>query len=146
MKQSIHLIGLVLLFTVFSLPTGNVQALCLSNGEKGCNYLYDNLDSKEIQVLYFHATGRCVTCKAVEAVTKSALKEYYGKKIPFTTINREKNKKNPLLKKYKITGQTLLIVSGDEVVNITTEAFLNARKKPEKLKSTLKSTIDKMLK
>ena len=34
-----------------------------------------------VEVYYFHATKRCVTCEAVEAVTKEALKEYYGDKI-----------------------------------------------------------------
>jgi len=100
----------------------------------------------DVVVYYFHATKRCVTCKAVEAVTKEALKEYYGEKVVLTSINREKDKKNPLLKKYKVNGQTLLVVKGDDVVNLTSDAFLNARTKPEKLKKKIKTTIDSMLK
>ncbi|MCW0483198.1 nitrophenyl compound nitroreductase subunit ArsF family protein [Gaoshiqia sediminis] len=97
-----------------------------------------------VKAYYFHATRRCATCQAVESVTKEALKAYYGEKVPFQSINREEDNKNPLIEKYKVSGQTLLIVNGDKVVNLTNDAFLNARTNPEKYKAKLKSTIDSM--
>lgn len=99
----------------------------------------------EVKAYYFHATRRCATCEAVEAVTKETLREYYGDKVIFESINREENKNNPLVKKYKISGQTLLIIDGDKKVNLTNDAFLNARTNPNKFKSKLKSTIDSMM-
>jgi len=81
----------------------------------------------------------------VEAVTKEAIKEYYGDKVTFESINREEEKDNPLVAKYKISGQTLLIINGDKKVDLTNNAFLNARTNPDKLKSKLKSTIDAMM-
>ena len=60
-------------------------------------------------------------------------------------INREEEKNNPLIKKHKISGQTLLIICGEKVVNLTNEAFLNARTNPDKLKIKIKSTIDSMM-
>ena len=131
MKRSIQLIGLFLFLAVFNVSARDYK---------------ENLDSKDVKVYYFNAIARCVTCKAVEAVTQEAIKEYYGDKIPFTSIDREKDKENPLIKKYKVSGQTLLIVDGDMVVNLTNDAFLNARTKPEELKAKVKSTIDNMLK
>ncbi|MFV0377902.1 MAG: nitrophenyl compound nitroreductase subunit ArsF family protein [Mangrovibacterium sp.] len=98
-----------------------------------------------VKAYYFHATRRCATCEAVESVTRQALTDYYGAKVAFECINRETDKKNPLIKKYQIKGQTLLIVDGDKVVNLTNDAFLNARTKPDKLKAKLKATIDPML-
>jgi hypothetical protein len=97
-----------------------------------------------IEVYYFHATNRCVTCQAVETVTKEALKQYYGDQITLKSINREEDKTNPLIGKYKIAGQTLLILKGDKAVDLTNFAFMNARTKPEKLKAKIKDTIDKM--
>ncbi|MCK5820465.1 MAG: thioredoxin family protein [Bacteroidales bacterium] len=129
--KAFRLLGLICLLSFFSVSANESVNL---------------IKSKEVTVYYFHATGRCATCKAVEAVTQKALKELYGDKVAFTSINREKDKENPLVKKYKINGQTLLVVEGENVVNLTTEAFLNARKKPKKLESKLKLTIDKMLK
>ena len=97
-----------------------------------------------VEVYYFHATNRCATCEAVEAVTKEALKQYYGDQLTLKSINREEDKDNPLLKKHQISGQTLLILKGDKAVDLTTVAFMNARTKPEKLKAKIKETIEKM--
>jgi len=97
-----------------------------------------------VEVYYFHATNRCMTCEAVEAVTKEALKQYYGDQLTLKSINREEDKDNPLLKKHQISGQTLLILKGDKAVDLTTVAFMNARTKPEKLKAKIKETIEKM--
>ena len=130
MKRSIQFIGLFLFLAVLNVSARDYKA---------------NLNSKDVKVYYFHATARCATCKAVEAVTQKTLKDSYGDKIPFASIDREKEKDNPLIKKYKVSGQTLIVVSGDKVVDLTNDAFLNARTKPEKLTSKIKSTIDKML-
>lgn len=98
----------------------------------------------QVEVYYFHATNRCVTCEAVEAVTKEALKQYYGDKIVLKPINRDEDKSNPLIKKHKIAGQTLLFLKGDKTVNLTNYAFMNARTNPDKLKKKIKETVDKM--
>ena len=98
-----------------------------------------------MKAYYFHATRRCATCQSVEDVSKEAIKEYYGDKVTFESINRDEEKDNPLMIKYKVNGQTLLIVNGNREVNLTNDAFLNARNNPDRLKSKLKSTIDSMM-
>lgn len=108
-------------------------------------FIQQKNEKPAITVYYFHATRRCATCEAVESVTKEALKEYYGSKVSFTSVNREEDNDNPMIAKHKISGQTLLIIQGDKVVNLTTDAFMNARTKPDKFKKKLKSTIDAML-
>lgn len=95
-----------------------------------------------VEVVYFHATRRCATCNAVEEVTKETLQEVYGDKVKFVSINRETEKSNKLVKKHKINGQTLLIIKGDKVANLTNEAFMYARTNPDKLKEKLKETIN----
>jgi len=114
-----------------------------NSAETGCCSTKN--DSTVINAYYFHATRRCATCEAVETVTKESLKEFYGSSVSFTSINRDENKDNLMIEKYKISGQTLLIIKGDKVVNLTNDAFMNARTKPEKLKQKIKSTIDSML-
>jgi len=99
----------------------------------------------EVMAYYFHATRRCATCEAVEKVSRETLKEQYGDKVAFKSINREENKDNPLVKKYEINAQTLLIVKGDEKVDLTNKAFLNARSNPKKLQKDIITTVDKML-
>jgi len=102
-------------------------------------------NTSEVKAYYFHATRRCVTCEAVEDVSKKAIKDYYGDKVVFKSINRDEAANKDLVAQYKISGTALLIVKGDKTVNLTNDAFMNARNKPEKLKSKLKTTIDSML-
>ncbi len=99
----------------------------------------------EVKAYYFHATRRCATCEAVEKVSKETIIENYKGKVSFESINREKEKDNPLVKKYKISGQTLLLVKGDKKVDMTSAAFMYARNNPEEFETKLKSAIDSML-
>lgn len=94
-----------------------------------------------VEVYYFHATRRCATCNAVEEVSKTALTEKYGDNIKFYSINREEEKEHPLIKKHKISGQTLLVIKGEQTENLTSFAFMNARTHPDRLKSKLLETI-----
>lgn len=144
MKKLVSALSFILFLGTFS-----VSAQCCSgtaNKETSkttcCNK--DNTESV-VKTYYFHATRRCATCQAVEAVTKEALEEYYGDKVSFASINSEKENDNPLLKELKISGQTLVIVKGDKVINLTNYAFMNARTHPDKLKEKIKTTIDSMI-
>lgn len=134
---------------IFALGVLTASAQCCGNRQAENNgaktAAVKNNDASSVKAYYFHATRRCATCEAVESVTKQALKEYYGDKIAFSSINREEEKGNPLIAKYKVSGQTLLIVKGDQVVNLTNEAFMNARTKPERLKAKIKSTVDGLM-
>jgi len=107
-------------------------------------------DTNELQVYYFHFTKRCATCNAVEAETKLVLENTYSDRlkdgsIAFTSLNLEEEEGKNLAKQLKISGQTLLLVKGEETVNLTNEGFMNARTKPDKFHEILKSNIDKLL-
>ena len=105
----------------------------------------DAKDAATVNVYYFHATRRCATCEAVEAVTVKTIKENYGPEVSFESINNEEDESNPLIAKWEVEGQTLLIIKGDEKVDLTNEAFLYARSKAQRLEKKLKATIDSML-
>ena len=107
-----------------------------------CANSNQTINTDKVNVLYFHATRRCASCEAVEKVTREALTEYYGDKVDFKSVNREENKE--LAKKYNIEWQSLIIIKGDSVINLTNDAFLNARTNPDKLKAKIKSSIDQM--
>lgn len=127
----------------------SMNAQCCKNSNAACTSstteLAQQVPSTKVQAYYFHATRRCATCEAVESVTKEALQEYYGEKVTFISINREEAKDHPLILKHKVSRQTLLFISGDKVINLTNDAFMNARTNPEKLKAKIKTTVDSML-
>lgn len=105
-----------------------------------------NQENVKATAYYFHATRRCATCQAVEKVSKEYIEANYKGEVSFISINREEEENKELVEKYKISGQTLLIVFDDKVVNLTNEAFMNARSNPEKLEEIIKTTIEDHLK
>ncbi len=107
-------------------------------------------DTQDLQVYYFHFTKRCVTCNAVESETKIALEMFYSEQlkkgsIGFIALNLEEEDGKEMAQNLQVSGQTLMLVKGDNKVNLTTEGFMNARTKPDKFHEILKTQIDKLL-
>lgn len=106
--------------------------------------------SEDVQIYYFHNTNRCATCNAVEDETKVALEMYYKDKVEagtvgFVSLNLEEDEGAEMAKVLHVSGQTLLIVKGENQVNLTNEGFMNARTNPNKFHEILKTQIDNLL-
>ena len=105
----------------------------------------------KIEVYYFHFTRRCMTCQNVENVSKKAVETLYPEKvksggIAFLSVNLDEKAGEAIGKKYKIEGQTLIVICGDKQVDLTEKGFLYANDKPEKLTAEIKKAVDGMLK
>ncbi len=117
-----------------------------------CNGQAQKLDNvtisgaNTVKVYYFHNARRCTTCKAVEAESKKSVQELYGDKVVFEVYDLETKAGKLKAKELGVSGQTLLIVSGETKINITNEGFLYARKNPDKLKQIIKEKIDPLFK
>jgi hypothetical protein len=104
-----------------------------------------------VEVYYFHMTTRCVTCKTVEAEARKNVEILYADQvktgqISFTALNLEEVTGRSVGEKLGVNSQTLLIVKGDQKINITNEGFLYAVSQPQKFAEIMKSKIDPMLK
>lgn len=99
------------------------------------------LSDDGIRVLYFHLSRRCLTCNAIEKVSKEYLQEKYGDSVPFESFNFEEESTDPVSSKYDVTGQSLIIVNGDKKIDLTADAFMNALSNPDKLKELLDENI-----
>ena len=102
-------------------------------------------NKSNVQVYYFHATRRCITCNAIEKITKETIEKDFSKEVSFSSINREENKDHELVKKHKIAGQTLLLIKNDKVIDLTNTAFMYARNQPEKFKKELSKALKGLL-
>ena len=105
----------------------------------------------KIEVYYFHFTRRCTTCQNVENVSRKAVETLYPEKIKkgeisFQSVNLDEKAGEALGTKYKIEGQTLIIISGDKKVDLTEKGFMYANDSPEKLKAEIKKAVDGLLK
>lgn len=136
--------NLSLLFVLFSV------VLTTSCNAQGNSKNKTALTSGNIEVYYFHFTARCVTCKTVEAEAQKNIETLYAEqlksgKISFQSINLDDDSSKAIAEKLGISGQTLLIVCGDQKINITNDGFMNARSNPDKFKQIMKEKIDKLL-
>ncbi len=101
--------------------------------------------ANKVEAYYFHNASRCVTCKTVEAEAKADLESLYGSQVTFKALNLEDDTTKPIAKKLEVSGQTLLIVKGNQKINLTNEGFMYARTNPKKFKSIIKEKVDKLL-
>lgn len=145
MKKLISTLSLILFVGVIAVSAQCCNTALADNSTSSEVTNAETKKTSEVKAYYFHGNVRCVTCEAVEKVSKEAIAEYYGDKVAFESINRDEEKNKTLVAKYKVSGTTLLIDNGEKTVNLTNDAFLNARTKPEKLKSKIKSTVDSMM-
>lgn len=138
----------ILLISIAILYIQNVQGKSRKGANETLPATRQNIDTENsagIKVYYFHATRRCATCLAVEEIAKNTVEKYYKDTCQFITINREGEDKKTLIKKYNVNWQTLLVVKGEKVINLTNQAFIYANTKPGKLEEKIKSAIDSML-
>lgn len=98
--------------------------------------------SDGLQAYYFHFSRRCVTCEAVESVSSNALKAMLGSDFQLKSLNLDEATTAALANKLGVTGQTLLLVKGEKQVDLTNDAFMNARSNPDKLTEALASAVE----
>jgi hypothetical protein len=121
---------------------------CKAQPEK--KYTSSVSSGNEVEVYYFHMKVRCVTCKAVEAEARKNIEILYPEqiktgKISFTALNLEESTGKAFGNRLGVNSQTLLIVKGEQKINITNEGFLYALSKPDKFKEILKEKVDPLL-
>jgi hypothetical protein len=145
MKNLLALLTLVFIAGVYTVSAQCCDSKQLADASTSTKVCCDATQTDNVKAYYFHATRRCVTCEAVEKVAKETISENYKGKVEFVSINREEEKNSELVKKYKVNGQTLLLIKGDKTLDLTSPAFMYARNKPEKFEDKLKSGIDSML-
>lgn len=140
MKKLIPLFLLLIAFTVVSfIPAFTVSQKPVSSA------------IPKIDVYYFHFTSRCTTCRTIEAQTKKNIEELYPAlvkqgKVTFKSLNLDESSARPISEKLSVKAQTLLLVSGEQRINITNEGFRYAVGQPEKFKEIIKEKMEGLLK
>lgn len=134
-----------------ALSVAVIAILAFKGKDSGEEKTVQGQPGNKVEVLYFHLTRRCVTCQAVENVSRDAVAELYPAEsekgtVVFKTLNIEDKSSEAEARRVNATGQCLLVVSGDIRIDLTSEGFMNARNSPEKLKEEIKKAVDPLLK
>lgn len=112
-----------------------------NQGEKDTSKAKQFTNSDKIDVIYFHFDRRCATCNAVENVTREFILANYKDKANFSVFNLDEQKGKETGLTLGINAQALVIIEGENKIDITNEAFMYARNNPEKLKEIIKEKI-----
>lgn len=135
-----------------------MMALCLLTAEMCVaqnSHAEKNSKSNIVEVLYFHGKKRCVTCNAIEKLSKEVVDTDFAQqqkegKVIFKTIDISTPQGEKIADKYEVTWSSLFVnrwKNGKESKNNMTEfGFSNAKRTPETFKTGLKKKITELLK
>ena len=106
----------------------------------------------KVEVYYFHATMRCPTCLAVEEQTRKTLDENFAEDlksgvIKLTVLNLEEKENKAITEQFEIGWSSLILYvpESKKTVNLTEDAFANARSHPDEFRSELQEKIKELL-
>lgn len=108
-----------------------------------------------VEVIYFHGKKRCMTCNAIEKLTKEVLQKHFAQqlkdgKVIFKTVDISTKAGEKIADKYEVTWSSLYInqwKNGKEIrTNMTEFGFANARNSPDEFSAGIKKKIDDSLK
>lgn len=99
-----------------------------------------------VEVLYFHGKQRCITCNAIEKLTKEVVDSLKSDKVVMRVIDISKKKNEAIADKYEVTWSSLVLDRGGKVENLTDMGFGYAKNQPDVFKQKLTESITKLLK
>jgi hypothetical protein len=107
-------------------------------------------DAGYIQVVLFHLAQRCESCTAVERETHVVLENEYRKEvqagqIKFVSLDFQTENGKKAAGLLRASGQTLYVVKGDSIADLTSAAFMYASTNPEHYREALRKTLDQYL-
>ncbi len=124
------------------------------NGQTKSKTSTTTQSTSKIEVIDFHSTHRCMTCKAIEANTKFTLDTYFSKdlkdgNITFQVINVDAKENEKLVEKFEASGTSLflnVIKDGKEKhIDLTEFAFMEGNNQ-DVFSKQLKAKIENELK
>jgi hypothetical protein len=98
-------------------------------------------------VYYFRSKQHCATCAAVTKVAKETIEKAFvgNDNVRFTEILTNEKVNEALIDKYEVTWNALIIVKGEDFVDITNQAFATAVGNPQALENLIKDEVNKRL-
>lgn len=107
-----------------------------------------------VEVMYFHGKQRCVTCMAIEKLTKEVVEKDFAKevkqgKVRYREIDISTDEGEKIADRYEVTWSSLFVNQwkGKKETrnNMTKFGFANARKDPDAFKAGLRDKINVLL-
>ena len=130
-KVTFHILSLTLVSLMISCNTNSNQSAEKENAATAkTEVTTDNsgkaLENNNLEIIQFHSTNRCMTCKKIEKLTKETLRDY--EKVDFKLVNVDEKENKAMAKKYQASGTALFLhnTKTDGFTNLTEFAFMKA--------------------
>lgn len=94
------------------------------------------------QVLYFHGKQRCVTCNAIEQLTKEVVDSLANEKIVMKIVDISKKENEGIADSYEVSWSSLILDRNGKTVNLTKMGFGYAKTQPAIFKANLVEAIN----
>lgn len=133
----------------FIIPLWSVLVLsCNPKTDQGSSTFVPDADY--IQIVLFHLEKRCASCNAVEQETVYVLENNFREasetgEIRMISLDFQDSEGKKAAKILRASGQTLFVVRSDRIFDLTSEAFMFAQTHPERYRSALTETLNKLL-
>ncbi len=102
------------------------------------------IEEGTLHILSFHNKKRCITCNAIETLTREVVAELNNPKIVLRVMEISENE--DVANEYEVSWSSLILDNGTSSNNITQMAFQHAKNEPEIFKAKLKEEISNMMK
>ena len=104
-------------------------------------------DTTFVNVFYFRIKQRCETCNAVADVARKTIETAFAdnEKVRYIEIENNQKVNYPLLEKYEVMWNALIIVKSNDAVDITQRAFLNAVNNVQFVENIIIDEVNKRL-
>jgi hypothetical protein len=105
------------------------------------------LETSKVVVYYFHGKKRCKTCLTIQDVAKQAIVDHFADNadVKFLEIDFSEKANEAIAEKYEVASSSLIIVSGDQHLDLTSIAFANALRNPEILTESITAEVNNFL-
>lgn len=98
------------------------------------------------EVIYFHGKQRCITCNAIEKLTKEVVDSLADEKVIIKIIDISKKENEAIADRYEVTWSALILDRNGKVENLTDMGFGYAKGQPEVFKVKLTEAINNITK
>lgn len=101
----------------------------------------ESVQSDVTEVIYFHGKKRCISCNAIENLSKEVVKELANEKIVMKIVDISKAENKEIAAKYEVSWSSIILDKGGKIDNLTKMGFKYAKTKPEEFKTKLKEAL-----
>ena len=118
-KVTFHILALALVSLMISCNTNSNQSAEKESAKTAKTEVSSNqsgkaLENNNLEVIQFHSTNRCMTCRKIEDLTKETLRDY--EKVDFKLINVDEKENKAMAKNIKPAEQHFFYTTQKQMI------------------------------